>query len=70
MSLIGQRESLAPTARADIAFDHFARSRRFEESAGSAHSDIFRRILIFRVLLGHPLLGAHRRLRCAHQPSY
>jgi hypothetical protein len=53
MGLIGQGEGLAPTIRTNIAFDNFARSRRFEESAGCAHLDIFRTILIFRLLLRH-----------------
>ena len=53
MSLIGEGEGLAPTIRTNVAFDDFARSRRLKESAGCAHSDVFRTILIFRLLLRH-----------------
>jgi hypothetical protein len=39
--LICERKRLAPSARADVAFDNFARFRRFEEGAGGTHADAF-----------------------------
>src|ERR1700759_282089 len=47
-NLIREREGLAPAVFADLAFDHLAGVRPFEQRAQAAAVDAVRRVLILR----------------------